>query len=43
MRSHVDNCVYIKKVGDHFIYVILYADDMLLVGKNMDLLKEVKS
>ena len=35
--------MYSKKVGDHFIYVILYVDDMLLVGNNMDLIKEFKS
>jgi hypothetical protein len=32
-----------KKVGNHFIYVVLYVDDMLLVGNNMDVIKEVKS
>ena len=26
----------------NFIYVALYVDDMLLVGNNMDLIKEVK-
>jgi hypothetical protein len=36
--------VYIpSKVGNHFIYVVLYVDDMLLVGNNMDVIKEVKS
>ena len=37
-RSQVNHCV----VGNHFIYVALYVDDMLLVGNNMDLIKEVK-
>lgn len=35
--------MYSKKVSDHFIYVVLYVDDMLLVGNNMELIKEVKS
>jgi hypothetical protein len=43
LRSRVDHCAYSKKVGNHFIYVVLYVDDMLLVGNNMDVIKEVKS
>ena len=42
MRSQVDHCVYYKQVGEHFIYVVLYVDDMLLVGNNMEVIKEVK-
>ena len=41
-RSQVNQCVYIKQVRNHFIYVALYVGDMLLVGNNMDLIKEVK-
>jgi hypothetical protein len=43
VRSRADHCVYSKQVGNHFIYVVLYVDDMLLVGNNMDVIKEVKS
>jgi hypothetical protein len=43
VRSRDDHCVYSKKVGNHFIYVVFYVDDMLLVGNNMDVIKEVKS
>ena len=42
VRSEVDHCVYYKKVGEQFIYVVLYVDDMLLVGNNMEVIKEVK-
>jgi len=42
VRSKVDHCVYYKQVGEHFIYVVLYVDDMLLAGKNMEVIKEVK-
>jgi hypothetical protein len=38
-----DHSVYSKQVGNHFIYVVLYVDDMLLAGNNMDVIKEVKS
>jgi hypothetical protein len=34
--------VYSKKGGIFFIYVALYVDDMLLVGNNVDDIKEVK-
>ena len=40
--SQVDHYVYSKKVGDHFIYVVLYVNNMLLVRNKMDLIKEVK-
>jgi hypothetical protein len=43
VRRKVYHCVYSKKVGNHFIYVVLYVNDMLLVGNNMDVIKEVKS
>ena len=41
-RSQVEHYVYNKKVVEHFIYVALYIDGMLLVGNNMNLIKEVK-
>jgi hypothetical protein len=31
------------ELGNHFIYVLLYVDDMLLVGNNTNVIKEVKS
>ena len=41
-RTENDHYVYSKKVEHHFIYVELYVNGMLLVGNNMDLIKEVK-
>ena len=38
VRSKVDHCVYYKQVGEHFIYVVLYVDGMLLVGNNMNII-----
>jgi len=32
-RTKVDYYVYSKIVGDHFVYVVLYVDDVLLIGK----------
>ena len=42
VTSKANHYVYYKKVGEHFIYVVLNVDDMLLVGKNMEVIKEVK-
>jgi hypothetical protein len=42
MRSKFDHCIYSKEEGGCFIYVALYFDDMLLIGNNMDAIKEVK-
>ena len=42
MRSQVNHHVYRNKFNDHFIYVVMYVDNMSLVGNNMDLIKEMK-
>jgi len=43
VRGKDDQCVYSKEEGDHFIYVALYANDMLLDGNNMDVIMEMKN
>ena len=42
MRRKVYHCIYSKEEDEHFIYVALYVDNMLLIGNNMDAIKEVK-
>ena len=42
MRRKVDHCIYFKEEGGCFIYVAFYVDDMLLIGNNMDAIKELK-
>ena len=42
VRSKANHCVYSKQVGDHFINIVLYVDDMLLIGNNKYVIKEVK-
>jgi hypothetical protein len=42
-RSKADHCVYFKLIGDHLIYLVLYVDDMLLIGKNKEIIHEVKT
>ena len=35
VRSKADHCVYSKQVGDHFINIVMYVDDMLLETTKM--------
>ena len=35
-RKH-GHCVQSKHVGDDFIYVVLYVDDMFLIGNNNEI------
>ena len=35
-RCHFDHCVYFKRLDDgNYIILLLYVDDMLVVGSNM--------
>jgi hypothetical protein len=42
-RSKEDHCVYFKLIGDHLIYLVLYVDDMLLIGNNKEIIHDVKA
>jgi hypothetical protein len=42
-RSKEDHCVYFKLIGDNLIYLILYVDDMLLIGNNKEITQDVKN
>ena len=42
-RSKDDHCVYCKLIGDHLIYLVLYVDDMLLIGNNKEIIQDVKT
>jgi hypothetical protein len=33
-RNKNNHFVYFKLIGDHLIYLVLYVDDMLLIGNN---------
>lgn len=35
--------MYFKIVGEHFIYLVLYVDDMLLTGTNTKIIQEFKT
>eukprot|EP00253_Pinus_taeda_P029339 PITA_29339 len=42
-RSKADHCVYFKLIGDHVIYLLLYVDDMLLVGNDKEIIQDLKT
>jgi hypothetical protein len=42
-RSKEDHCVYFKLIGDHLIYLVLYVDDMLMIGNNKEIIQDVKT
>jgi hypothetical protein len=42
-RIKEDHCVYFKLIGDNLIYLVLYADDMLLIGNTNEIIQEVKT
>ena len=41
-RSNYNRCVYIKFVNGSPIYLLLYVDDMLIVGKNASRIELLK-
>ena len=42
-RTHIDHCVFIRKFSEEdFILLLLYVDDMLIVGRNLFRINELK-
>eukprot|EP00253_Pinus_taeda_P009653 PITA_09653 len=37
------HCVYFKLIGDDVIYLVLYVDDMLLVGSDKEIIQDLKT
>jgi len=42
-RSKPDHCVYFKLFGDRVIYLVLYVDNMLLVGNDKEIIQDLKT
>jgi len=41
-RIKLYHCMYFKLLGEFFIYLVLYVDDMLLIGNNKENFQEFK-
>ncbi|GAA0170423.1 hypothetical protein LIER_40958 [Lithospermum erythrorhizon] len=43
-RTLMDHCVFVKKLTDaDFLILLLYVDDMLIVGKNIAMINDLKT
>eukprot|EP00253_Pinus_taeda_P029915 PITA_29915 len=42
-RSKVDHCVYFKLISECVIYLVLYVDDMFLVGNDKEIIQDLKT
>jgi hypothetical protein len=42
-RRKEDHYVHFRLIGDHLIYLVLYVDDMLLIGRNKEIIQDVKT
>ena len=42
-RSKEDHYVYFKLIGDRVIYLVLYVDDMLLIGNDKEIIQNLKT
>jgi hypothetical protein len=38
-----DYCVCFKLIGYHLIYLVLYVDDLLLIGNTKEIIQDVKT
>lgn len=43
VRSQADPCLYVNVMGESFIFLVLYVDDMLLISNNHKRLSELKT
>ena len=41
-RCQVDHCCYIKKFNNSFVILLLYVDDMLIAGSDMQEINNLK-
>nr|GEX15537.1 hypothetical protein [Tanacetum cinerariifolium] len=42
-QNHNEPCVYVKASGSYVTFLILYVDDILIMGNNISMLQDVKS
>nr|GEV26892.1 hypothetical protein [Tanacetum cinerariifolium] len=42
-QNHDEPCVHLKAIGSNITFLILYVDDILIMGNNISMLQDVKS
>ena len=43
VKNEDDPCIYKKCNGVHIVFLVLYVDDILIIGKDIPLLQAVKA
>ncbi|OWZ04384.1 Gag-pol Polyprotein [Phytophthora megakarya] len=43
VRCNTQYCIYVQKVGEHWIIVVVYVDDLTIMSKDMRLINQLKS
>jgi hypothetical protein len=43
MRRKEDQCMYFILIGDHLIYLVLYVDDIFMIGNDKEIIQDVKT
>lgn len=43
IENKLDECIYLKINGSKFIFLVLYVDDILFAGSDLNLLRDTKS
>lgn len=41
-RSEADNCLYISKIQNETVIIVIYVDDMLIACHSLDVLAKIK-
>jgi hypothetical protein len=41
-RCHKEYCIYVQKVGDEWVIIVVYVDDLTIMSRNITLLQRVK-
>ena len=43
MKTNSDHCIFVQKFSDdNFIILVLYVDDMLIIGRDFTKIKDLK-
>jgi len=42
-KIKANHCVYFELIGDYVIYLVMYVDDMLLIGNVIEIIQDLKT
>ena len=41
-RCDKEYCIYVKKVGEHMVIIVVYVDDLTIMSKSLQLINQIK-